>query len=742
MSLEFIENVHKIVYHQLEEMVRRLDERMELKLYAIVLQEDCSPLATARIKRVLTGQRDEETQVILEKLKGPDEALNKLGLSGQPWDTVERLDRHIREMVRDREPSAGTSSEHSLEDSAGEEFMDNAESTTPLVTQVHSTSSIIYPNQLNLALKGKQFQLIYILSIDYAGPQVRRVFYEVPNLSFLRMTLDYYFIDYYKMDVDYRLGEELESKYKENEIGFLQRMARMFLGKVQQYITDGGEESIQEIHGRVLEPNHQYYINMLMEKIEGIATRTYEGESPFGCMLLMSPKLLSERTGLVKYAIQFEGEEGISLEDGRRIRKLLEMTNNESDLFLIADEHIIYGIGEVDWSLLGMDHVFKLEFKGLSRYDLMLITMREEGATDKRVETNEDKKIFKMTTNLRIISDKILGVSFKNPEISQERFDLDLFKRITVATFTKDTSILEHNLDKLGKMIKEATRQQSGTMVVITKPETAKSEVQRLQKQSTPILKTSINPAFIKYLTAIDGALYCDTEADCHAIGVILDGLAQKNLGDASRGARFNSAYRYLEKLRLDQTACVIAIISEDGMVNLIPEPITERTVRQMVKEYVDYIKETENGKTAETKVNAYEERLEQAGRTVYIDDDYYFLLGDTWFEHEDYLKSSEHYRRGILQSSDLHIAYHRKLAKSDFRYSSELEQTEKTLVLQKLLDTATYIIANGDTEVTAEDYNLRGIAQHNLGKSCKDSKQKKSILRKRWRTLTNQSAE
>ncbi|OMD40477.1 diadenylate cyclase [Paenibacillus odorifer] len=722
MSLKLIENIHKVVYPQLEEMVRKLDERLELKLYAIVMKEDHSCLATSRIKRVLTRQRGEETEVKLENLKDPKDALSKLGLPGLQWDgSVEHLDRYIRMRVSDHSTSAEIASAKSLVVSTGESSTDRVDLT---VTQVHTTTSILYPNRLNLVLKGEKFELIYILAIDYASLQVSQMFYEMPQISFLRMTLDYYFSDYYKEDKDNRINEELESKYKENVSGFLQRMARMFMGKIQQCINDDGGEGAQAFSGVEREMNQQYYINMLMEKIEGIATKTYEGESPFGCMLLMSPKLLNDRTGLVKYAIQFEGENGISLDDGRRIRKLLEMTNNENDLFLIADEHIIYGIGEVDWSLLGTDSVFKLEFKGLSRYDLMLIRMKEEEPTDKRVESDEDKKIFKMTTNLCIVSDKLLGVSFKNPEIGQERFDLDLFKRITLATF-KDTTVLGENLDKLEKMIKEATKQQSGTMVVITEPDTAKDEIRRLKKQSTPILKTQLNPMFIKHLTAIDGALYCDTDANCHAIGVILDGLSQEHLGDASRGARFNSAYKYLEKLKIDKAPCVIAIISEDGMVNLIPEPITERTVRQIVKEYVDYIKETEKGKTTENKVKAYEERLQQARGAVEIDDDYLYHLGDAWFEHEDYFKSAEYYHGGIKLSNQLNIDYRRKLISANYKCILELEGKERIPVLENMLDTSNYIIDYGGTELTHEDYNRRGIAQYTLGIYCEDFKKK-----------------
>ncbi|MCS7461742.1 diadenylate cyclase [Paenibacillus doosanensis] len=736
MSLELIEDIHKAVYHQLEEIVRKLDDRLELKLYAITCQEESSSRAAARIKRVLTGSRDEETRVMLENLTGPDEVLTKLGLADLPWDdSVEQLNRSITEKSRNRKPAADAAAEYpavdSTEDSALEDFIGKTQPVAVPASIQGSIKSILYPNQLNLTLQGKPFDLVYILSIDYAGPQVYDMFYEMPQFSFLRMVLDYYFADYYKEDADGRLGEELESKYKENEVGFLQRMARVFLGKIQQYITEGNEADSEYSLGGYQEPNQQYYVNMLMEKIEGIATRTYEGESPFGCMLLMSSELLSTRTGLVNYAIQFDGEQGIALEDGHRIRKLLEMTNNERDLFLIADEQTIYGIGEVDWSLLGTDSVFKLEFKGLSRYDLMLITLQKEAATDKRVEADEDKKLFKMTTNLRIVSTKLLGVSFKNPEIGRDRFDPDLFKRIASAVFADDTTIQEKNLDKLCKLIKEATRQQSGTMVVIAKPDTAEAEVRRLKKQSTPIIKTQLNPAFIKHLTAIDGALYCDTDASCHAIGVILDGLAQEHIGDASRGARFNSAHRYLEKLKLEPTPCVIVIISEDGMVNLIPEPITERTARKVVKEYVDYIKETEKEKIAEGKVKSFEERLAQAGRTVEIDDENYFLLGDTWFKKGNYKKSAEYYEKVLDHSEKPYIYYRRLLVRSYLNYCYEAVGKEQVQIAQKFLDITEYIIANGSKEINYNDYNRRAIALHVNGDISEDSKMKDDYYKK-----------
>jgi DNA integrity scanning protein DisA with diadenylate cyclase activity len=71
-------------------------------------------------------------------------------------------------------------------------------------------------------------------------------------------------------------------------------------------------------------------------------------------------------------------------------------------------------------------------------------------------------------------------------------------------------------------------------------------------------------------LTAIDGSVLLDTQGVCHAIGVILDGIAKEQQGDPSRGARFNSAVRYVGSRAA--RSCVVVVISEDGRVDVIPQ--------------------------------------------------------------------------------------------------------------------------------------------------------------------------
>ena len=57
-------------------------------------------------------------------------------------------------------------------------------------------------------------------------------------------------------------------------------------------------------------------------------------------------------------------------------------------------------------------------------------------------------------------------------------------------------------------------------------------------------------------------------EGICYAIGAILDGLATDE-GDPSRGARYNSAVRYVKS---SQVNCLAVVVSEDGGTTFLPD--------------------------------------------------------------------------------------------------------------------------------------------------------------------------
>lgn len=112
-----------------------------------------------------------------------------------------------------------------------------------------------------------------------------------------------------------------------------------------------------------------------------------------------------------------------------------------------------------------------------------------------------------------------------------------------------------------------------GSLIVVS--ESAVEEAVRLGNESLPITPLVMEPGLAARLSKIDGALLCDPDVNCHAVGVILDGSASA-LGDRGRGSRFNSAVRYVDSCHGKTVAMVV---SEDGGFDLIPrlKPVVSR---------------------------------------------------------------------------------------------------------------------------------------------------------------------
>ncbi|CAN7246872.1 diadenylate cyclase [Paenibacillus sp. LjRoot56] len=721
--MEVFEYINKQVYDNLERVLQKLDDRLDLKLYAFVLDENQECIQTVRVKSVLSDLQGQETDVIQEELSGPEEVFRKIGLAHKdPGTNLNEFLIHLdTTSFKTSLRPLGVLAESNI--SENEAAIESSEEH-PL-RQESNEWNIFYSNSFELEIDDEHCTLKYILSIEYTDSVTRNIFLERPQLSFLRMILDYYFKDYYKVSGDQELlfvneDNKVEIKYKENSSQFLQRMARLFFGKTQDFIVNGFDlidVSRADMELTETERN-QYYINNLLEKIDGISTRTYEGEIPFGCMLLLNTSML-EDSKLVKYSIRFQNHQPIYLEDARRIRKLLELTNKEKDLYLIADDRAIYGVGEIDWGQLGDNLLFKVEFKGLSRYDLLLVTTEKKENTDAHVVAEDESKIFKMTMNLEIVSHKLTSISFKHPGIGSGGFTPELFERTMKAQFKEVVPPITHEgIQKLRLIIQKATEQQNGTMVVITDPITADDELKKLRKQSTPILPTEISPAFIKHLTSIDGAIYFDTTGACHAIGVILDGLAQRHLGDASRGARFHSAHRYLEKLKSDTKGCVIAIISEDGLINLIPEQVNEAVVRQLVRTMISNIKDSDE--INEETLQDYDRRLKEVESETAIDHHHYFKIAETFSQKNHFFKAAYYYDKGLKACGHIILKYNRALATSfiNHGYSHGISEDSKLESFKNALEQVEIVMKRAaDSEINHHEYNNRALALTGMGR-------------------------
>ncbi|MFJ7735605.1 DNA integrity scanning protein DisA nucleotide-binding domain protein [Lysinibacillus sp. NPDC097287] len=271
-------------------------------------------------------------------------------------------------------------------------------------------------------------------------------------------------------------------------------------------------------------------LNNTINDIHIISSLKYEGNECRGRMLLRQMNLLN-------CDIDIELKDRISINDHKRIRKLLETTNN--NLILVIDTRSFtvsgYKIIESDQIQLDEEDIY-ISFKGFFSWEC-------------RVSNNKPIFYFEHL-QLKFPIDTTNDIKFFN-----EKFNL---------TFNK-----AHSSDNnISEIVENAKKQKKGTMVVILDTLTAHKEADRLQHSSTLISRTYIPPKNILNFSEIDGAIIIDTDGICHSFGVILDG--ESTEGDPARGARFNSAQRYLKTKRDNEIPCMIVVVSEDGYIDVL----------------------------------------------------------------------------------------------------------------------------------------------------------------------------
>ena len=145
------------------------------------------------------------------------------------------------------------------------------------------------------------------------------------------------------------------------------------------------------------------------------------------------------------------------------------------------------------------------------------------------------------------LPDKEIGIGNKDIELLKRTFDIT------------DTS-------KIESIIQAAVAQKHGTMVVFA--ENANDEADRLEESGISIDPIDISTGMcVGEITSIDGAIICDIDGICYSIGTILDGKKSKKT-NMSRGARYNSAIRYIERQKSKHKRIFIIVVSEDGYVN------------------------------------------------------------------------------------------------------------------------------------------------------------------------------
>jgi hypothetical protein len=320
------------------------------------------------------------------------------------------------------------------------------------------------------------------------------------------------------------------------------------------------------------------------------AARTYEGANAAGHLLMCGLSFAGAETLL-------EFKEAIPLHDDRALRKLLEITNDEVALRCSAT--VAGGLTRMKRSApASNERYLEIKFRGRGRWEVSF-------------------------NGIALMSVQDYYPSIPKSELDRPHLG-DSLRRIFPA-------ITSNSASQIIDAVEESVAERHGLLVVIS--EHAETEAKRLEGEGFAIAPTELDPSLVSKLTLIDGAVIYSPDARCHAIGVILDGTASTR-GNKARGARFNSAARYVST---QKAPCLAIVVSEDGGVTVLPE-LKPQIGRSAIE---DQLRDLESLVATGTGDAKRRELLVQ------------------WFEHHQYYLSGEQCDRAnaaIAKSDQLHL--------------------------------------------------------------------------------------
>lgn len=261
----------------------------------------------------------------------------------------------------------------------------------------------------------------------------------------------------------------------------------------------------------------------LYPSLNKISSLKYEGS-------ICKNEMIISKDIIERFNFQIRLKSPIQITNHKSIRKLLEII--PENCAMICDSKLIYGWGN---------------FKGNSHpqnEDCFLVRFVKQD-------------IWELSYNGNIL----MTVEREIPSLPQTEYHKQQFAH----NVKQKISLENEKIDQLWDLFKSISNQKHGTTVVISN--SANIEAERLKKQSFPLEPFEVTPDLMIKISSVDGAILLDNELKCHAIGVILDGLASDKC-DSSRGSRYNSAIKYTE-FKKD---CVVIVVSEDGPVDVFPK--------------------------------------------------------------------------------------------------------------------------------------------------------------------------
>ncbi len=260
-------------------------------------------------------------------------------------------------------------------------------------------------------------------------------------------------------------------------------------------------------------------------------------------------------------------QDPVPLTEYKRIRKLHEIATG--DTVLASDGAVVFGItrkyhlAKFDYAMVCINGPLKWELYESKSGE----TQKTEKSSPRIVHNHTVFKLKKKTTYQKQIETCLKSMCGNNPKDSESK----PCKRCDYAekcTASWEESEQKKIAKRMAGIVGAAAGQSHGTTIVFSLH--AEEEATRLGKTCFQIGKETIenDAGLILQITAIDGAVLCDFNGFCYAIGVILDGKTIPGASDETidRGARFNSAIRYKNAF----PCSIICIISEDGDVNIV----------------------------------------------------------------------------------------------------------------------------------------------------------------------------
>ena len=305
---------------------------------------------------------------------------------------------------------------------------------------------------------------------------------------------------------------------------------KITLANSERVIEDAASSLLKSVEVHV----NQWNRVDLFSFANAIAAERYEGAGSQGRLIIC-------QANHPCIATKVKLKTPINIYNYRGIRKLLEVSSNQ--MALLCDVENIWGLGfPLNTYKSDLENLFEIRFTEHYTWELV------------------------HAGNI------MLRVKYRQPRLPKERFNKAQFYDCINQLF----EVSPATANKLIKAVEAAVEQRHGTMLVIT-PE-AEPETKRLAAQSTAIDPIAVDQEIISHMSSIDGAILVSPDGIVHSFGVILDGKATEN-GNSARGARYNSAIRYVDEEKARNINCLALIVSEDGYVDLYPS-LKKRTPR------------------------------------------------------------------------------------------------------------------------------------------------------------------